>query len=417
MDPRMQALADGLPDLAAGGGGGVPPPAPVAAPPAPPSLSDLYMKARMAGMDDTNAALAVAQHLRGQADFRSGMRDAGNVAAGRPTDLAYRQQLMSEADRPMQELAARRQAGPLAAEEVGRQADIAGKDIALQQQRGLLDPAHPTNIATRAILAKIGINVPPNTIAPALPKELWEQVKPLAEQASKAQEIAALAPGRAAEAKAKLAEAGQTTALTGPKVAQTTGEAARAEAEAAHTRMLTSGQVAPGYSRGNIPINEAEATKINDQYQDYIGSKHAIDEILKITGNKNFILDKKTRAQLQPRLATAIGTLRGSIGIRQLAGPELQFAEQVIADPTKLTLSNVTGYAQNRTRFQTLKSLLGEKWDATVKAKDLRQDGASSAVAGGGNDDAAALQWAKANPNDPRAKRVLQLASPQVANR
>src|SRR2546430_2116918 len=77
--------------------------------PAPPSLTDLYIKARTAGASDTDAALAVAQHLRQQADIRSGFRRAGDIAAGRPvTGDAYRAQLMGEADRPLQDLAARR---------------------------------------------------------------------------------------------------------------------------------------------------------------------------------------------------------------------------------------------------------------------------------------------------------------------
>lgn len=348
-------------------------------PTAPPSLTDLYIKARTQGMDDTNAALAVAQHLRQIADARSGFREAGAIAAGRPFDApADRAQLMGEADRPLQELAARRQVPEVAAGEVDRQMKVAGQDISLQQQRGLLDPAHPTNVATRAILAKAGINVPPNTIAPALPKDLWEQIKPLTELGGKQAEIVAQAPGRAAEAAKATAEAGRTRALTGPEAAKTTAEAGKASAEAAHTRMLTSGEVAPGYARGSIPIDEGEATKINDQYRDYIESKHSVDEILKITGDKNFVADPKTRAKLQPRLGKAIGQLKGSIGFRQIAGPELDFANQIIADPTKLTLANLSGFSQNRERFKSLGNILDESWNATVKAKDLRPHGGAA---------------------------------------
>jgi len=58
---------------------------PTAPIPAPPSLTDLYVKARTAGMNDTDAALAVAQHLRQQADLRSGFREAAQSPLGGPT--------------------------------------------------------------------------------------------------------------------------------------------------------------------------------------------------------------------------------------------------------------------------------------------------------------------------------------------
>lgn len=338
-----------------------------------PSLTDLYVKLRSQGLSDANAALALAQANRKTADLRSGFREASSIASGRPYDAtADRAQLMAEADRPLSDLAQQRQAGPVAAEEVGRQQNVIGSDISMQQAAQLRDPGHPVNVATRSVLGKLGMPAPAGLTAVTMPPQLWATVQPLVEKEMAAAKLNAEAPGRAAGVQKTQAE---TANLAGPGAALQKAEAEKAQADAAHTRMLTGGEVVPGFSRGGIPIDEGEAKKINDEYEDYIGSKKAIDEILKITGDNDFILNPKKRAELQPRLATALGQLRGSIGMRSLAGPEMEFASKVIADPTQLTLANATGYSQNRKRFQSLESILGDKWNATVKAKDLRSAG------------------------------------------
>jgi hypothetical protein len=148
--------------------------------------------------------------------------------------------------------------------------------------------------------------------------------------------------------------------------------AEKASAEAAHTRMLTSGEVAPDYYRGNIPIDEAEATKINDQFRDYKKAKAAVARILELTGGSDFIASPELRAKLQPQINGLVAELRGSTGSRQLAGPELDFAKKIIADPTVLSVSNLTRWSHNQARLKSLEESLDRGWNSTVAAKGLR---------------------------------------------
>jgi len=443
-DPRLTALADGLSSL----GGGTPLPQGPSEPAATPSttpLMDLFMKARVAGLDDTNAALAVARHLREQADLRSGFRDAGNVAAGRPLDLGYRQQLMSEADRPLQDLAARRATGPLAAEEVGRQATVAGQDIALQQQRGLLDPRHPTNVATRAILAKAGINVPPNTIAPALPKDLWDQIRPLAERATAGERLAVETPGLRATTAKTQAEAARTNALTAPEVAKTGAEAEKLAAEAAVERQKVGGQVAPGWTRNGTVANvgDKEIQDFRTQATAAADTDRITKQLLGLLGSSDFVANGQKRAKAAILSGKLLGSMKNSMGIRGLPAQDVAFLEKMTGDFSMASPLNLIGYTNNPTRLKTLNANAQAELESQARTLGLSKQGAGPGVATHylvspdgksriaadasgkplpgakpeptSNDDAAALAWAKANPNDPRASKILTLASPKVA--
>lgn len=389
---------------------------PTAPLPAPPSLTDLYVKARTAGMNDTDAALAVAQHLRQQADLRLGFREAGAIASGRPYDaVGDRASLMGEADRPLQDLAARRATAPLAMEEAKRQGELASMDIGAQQAAQLRDPSHPTNVATRSILARAGINVPPNTIAPTLPKELWEQVRPLVERQTKADEIAALAPGRAAEAGKARAETAKTTALTAPEAAKTSAEAEHAAAQAAVERQKLGGQVAPNYVRtGKVAnVSDKEIEAFRGQATAAENTKRITGELTKLLGGKDFLASAEKRAKGAVLASKLLAASKEAMGIRGLPVGDVKFLEKMTGDFSAMNPSNLIGYTKNPTRLKTLSDQVQAELDSQAKTLGFDRVGGGEPQAS--NDDAAALQWAKAHSGDPRAARILKIASPKLA--
>lgn len=176
-----------------------------------------------------------------------------------------------------------------------------------------------------------------------------------------------------AEAAQVAPNAGSVRAVQAAEVPLKGAQTSQAQAEADYKKMLTGGEVVPGYSRGGIPIDEQEAKKINDQYQDYTGSKQTIHDIMDLTGDKDFIADAAIRAKLQPRLAELTGKLRSSVGMRSLAGPEMEFANKFINDPTAITPQNILQWTHNKERFGAVEKGLDQGWENTVKAKDLRK--------------------------------------------
>jgi hypothetical protein len=246
-------------EMGASPGGAPPAPPTSSAPPAaqPPSLTDLYIKARSAGMDDTQASLALAQHLRERADLRSGVREAGAVAAGRPYDaVSDRAGLMAEANAPIADLQQRRAVEPLAFEETKHRAELAGNDVAMQQAAALRDPNHPANVMGRTILQKAGVNVPPNLVISMLPEAVQKQITPLLE-------ANAQAPLRASEVEKNKAEAAKSRTLAGPEAEKTRAETQKLLAEAA---LAAGGKPIPPEVAQKI-TNQAEALQALDKLE------------------------------------------------------------------------------------------------------------------------------------------------------
>ncbi len=389
------------PDMIAGlGAMAAPAPAAAAPPPIapPPGLLDLYVKAKAAGLDDTNAALAVAQHLRSQADLRAGFRRGGDLAAGRPTDDTYRQNLMTEADRPLQELAARRATAPLAEDEAKRVGGLASADIGAQQATALRDPGHPTNVAMRASLAKIGLPAPESLTVATMPKELWDMTKPLADVQTKGQELAALAPGRAAEAKKTGAEASRVAALTGPEAAKTTAEAGKIGAETAVERQKL-GIPAPGYeATGQVPRDP----KIDQELQNRDASQKTIqqnvDNVLGIIGNRDFVADPSKRAQLAAPLGKLMLKLKDEAASRGLPDTELTLFGDILGDPRKIGFANVLQLSKIKERLQSFKATASQDHNAWVASHGYRQTGAPTG--------APTAPGGRVNLIDPAGKKI-----------
>lgn len=345
-------------------------------------MTDIYVKLRAQGLDDANAAIETAKHLRYIDDLRSGFREAGAIASGRPYDAtADRAQLMTEADKPLSDLAQRQKAGPLAGEELGRQTGAIQSDIALQQQRGLLTPGDPANVAMREAAKQMGLNVPDTLTIPKMPPQLWATLQPLAEKRQKAAELAAGAPGRAADVALKTSEAGKTVATTAPAAALTTAETAKAEAEAAHTRMETSGQVAPGLTvTGTQGVTQKDRDELKSQKAAADKSGDLIDQIVNLTKGKDWIKDTKVHAALAPAISSLILASKEGAGIRGLPDQDIAFLKSMSGnyDPTKI--SNILGITHNQVRLKALKGIIYNnlKRDAEARGVTFTPPGTSS---------------------------------------
>jgi hypothetical protein len=375
----MRELANGLPGL---GGGtpadpAAPPPASAPAPiPAPPGVLDLYIKNRAAGLDDTNAALATAQQLRREADLRAGFRRAGDIGAGRPTDDTYRTTLMNEAERPMQELAARRANAPLALEEAQRVGSLASADIGAQQAAQLRDPGHPTNVAMRAALTKIGLPAGPGLTVAALPDKLWETIKPLADVQAKQNELAALAPGRAAEARKTGAEASRVAALTGPEAAKTTAEAGLTGAQAAVERQKL-GIPAPGYeATGQVPRDPATDKELQNRDASQQVIQRNVNELVNLLGNKDLLLGMDKRAKAAAPMGKLLLKLKDEAASRGLPDTELNLFQNILGDPTQYGVMNAAGWSHIKTRLNSFKATAAQDHNAWVSSHGYRQTGA-----------------------------------------
>lgn len=416
----------------------------------------VYVQHRQMGVPELEAALKARDAMRRDAEARSSFRDASDLFVGLgktpQTGDALRSQLYKEADQPVADAQAR-----------------AGARYA----QALADPKHPANQAFQALVAKHipgapgGLTVydaeqlggPLKMLAdyskqtaeggkagaeagkiaattvpeaekiaaeagaiksktPAEVAKLGAEAGKLGAEAGKtAAETKEIAPTAAAERGLKGAQTAETTAKAateGQRPAQVAAETGLKEAETAKVKQEIGPQITPGWNRsGKQLVDEATAKDFRNKAENAGKINKNIDEILKILGDKNIILNPKERARVQPRLLQITKDLAHSTGQRGLPQQDIDFFGKMTGDPTSFSLANVTGLNEAATRLQTLKKINNEDLNRHAETHGIVPEvGAAPAAAGPGDmkltpGEEKALRDVASDPKNPQAAKAL----------
>lgn len=368
-------------------------------------LAAIYQKLQ----DQGQAEVADAQAKAAQ------MRDSGRAAsiaasfAGPEAGQKMRQQVLDESQIPLQEVAQRHAAREQAVREAVQQGQVAAQGFQNQQLLKLMDPKSEASAYVREQAAKMGAPMP-DTMSAHSASLLNPVLKEIVDSYS-----------TRTGAKEKEVETGIKAAAAPVDRAKVAAETGKTEAETRKLALETGGQVAPGWvPTGAVGATDKDRADFSEAWRSNDAVHKTVDEIKKLMGDANFVSDPKKRAQIQPRVATMLASLKGQLSMRQLAGPELKFLETLSGDPTKITPGNILGWTKNGVRLDAFKELADRELETQAAGKFARAGAASSASkppapsgpeapakGAGAGGDADALNWAKAHPQDPRSAKIL----------
>lgn len=166
----------------------------------------------------------------------------------------------------------------------------------------------------------------------------------------------------------------------------------------------------PGYERtGEVLPKAEEAMKFRKATAtaDALGQKlNRMRQLVKDKGSFEYGGDAGTEME---SLATEIQLLGKSPELYELGvltGPDLKLLQKITADPTSVD-SLFTRDSSRIKQIDTQLKSVQDKVGTTAKSLGYRKVG----DVGGGQSvdkDSAALEWARSNPNDPRAAKILQ---------
>lgn len=338
---------------------------------APAGLFDLYTKLRSSGLSDEDAALQLAQQKRSSADNQAGWRRVADIMNGTNTSDALHAQLMQQADKPLSDLAERRKAAPFAAEETGRQAGAIGQDIAMRQQVGMLDPAHPANRALQGVLAQT-TGLPPEqlknlTVAqfPSLRDAVAQRLQ-LVTPTIQPAPVAAKDKATAEKTKA------ETKGLIPVQVKQIEASTGKTDAETRQIDMETSGQVSPGWVvAGTQGVKQSDRDAHKAQVAAVAQSSALIDKILDLTKGSDFIASPEKLAQLGSYANQLLLSTKSSAGIKGLPSQDVQFLHEIIGNFSPLKPANLLGLTHNKERLETLKQILNQNLESDAAAHGI----------------------------------------------
>lgn len=340
---------------------------------APAGLFDLYTRLRSSGLSDEDAALQLAQQKRTSADNQAGWRRVADIMNGTNTSDALHAQLMQQADKPLSDLAERRKAAPFAAEETGRQAGAIGQDIAMRQQVGMLDPAHPANRALQSILGSAAPGIPPEALSkltvaqyPGI-KEALSQYLDLVKPTIQPAPVAALTGAQAAKT------AAETKAIIPAEVAQRAAQTAKTSAETRQIDMETSGQVSPGWVvAGTQGVKQEDRNLIKGQAAAVDKSSKLIDQISAILNDDDTVMPfSKKAAKIAPLMTQLTLASKEGAGIRGLPAQDVAFLQNASGDLSAGNVANWFGLNHNPVRLQQLKKILSSNLESDANARGI----------------------------------------------
>lgn len=159
-------------------------------------------------------------------------------------------------------------------------------------------------------------------------------------------------------------------------------------------------RIVPGFGLANTT---EDAKVLKDLNADLMAAKSGINKLETLMNRPLKSLSVTDRAEAQTLQSSLIGALRVAIaGPGTMSETDKKLLESVIADPTRIFSLD----ASNKRTLQTLMGSLDDKFAASAKARglnvktpaEIKQDKSKEYEA-----------WAKANPNNPKAREYLRL--------
>jgi hypothetical protein len=141
------------------------------------------------------------------------------------------------------------------------------------------------------------------------------------------------------------------------------------------------------------------------ELRETVGAKNDVDsgvkrllEINKISGKS---MSPSLRAESEAISTGLMGPLRHMMGMKTLTESDIVLLDKMLKDPTHMT----SLAASNRVTLETLMKRMDQGLAAKAQANGISYKPAPSTE----DKQKEFTAWAKANPNDPRAKKILQL--------
>jgi hypothetical protein len=141
------------------------------------------------------------------------------------------------------------------------------------------------------------------------------------------------------------------------------------------------------------------------ELRETVGAKNDVDsgvkrllEINKISGKS---MSPSLRAESEAISTGLMGPLRHMMGMKTLTESDIVLLDKMLKDPTHMASLAVS----NRVTLETLMKRMDQGLAAKAQANGINYKPAPSAE----DKQKEFTAWAKANPNDPRAKKILQL--------
>ena len=165
----------------------------------------------------------------------------------------------------------------------------------------------------------------------------------------------------------------------------------------------------PGYERtGEVMQRPEEASKFRKATAtaDALGQKlNRMKQLVKEKGSFEWGGEAGTEME---SLATEIQLLGKSPELYELGvltGPDLSLLQKITADPSSMSSFFTRDSSRNKQIESQLKSI-EDKIGTTAKSLGYKKAGGMAPQSS--EKDSQALEWAKSNPNDPRAAKILQ---------
>ncbi len=147
---------------------------------------------------------------------------------------------------------------------------------------------------------------------------------------------------------------------------------------------------------------EKDATDLKEMRGGMLEARSGLEKLLKLTNRPLKSLSTDDRAEASTIQQTLVGALRLPItGPGAMNEGEREMLQKIIANPTSMfTLDSST-----KVRLKTLMSTLDDKFAAAAKARGVNYKSESAKKQDQQN---TYVEWAKKNPNNPKAKLILE---------
>lgn len=168
----------------------------------------------------------------------------------------------------------------------------------------------------------------------------------------------------------------------------------------------------PGFERtGEVLPRAEEAVKFRKATATADDLSAKLDRMKQLVKDKGSFEYGGNAGQEMEALATEIQLLGKSPELYELGvltGPDLSLLQKITADPSSMS----SLFTRDGTRLQQIDSQLGsinQKLDSTSKSLGYKRAGGKAQPSMQSAEDQQAVEWAKANPGDPRAEQILKL--------
>jgi len=313
-------------------------------------------------------AIQRREEIRNKGRLGVAMMTAGS---GPQAGQALQQRVDAMSQEPINDALRQAQMHDVAIKQAMQEGQLAAADYRMKQD---FDPNDP---AARAAVKLAEQQLPgfanlSQDVRDGMTTNTLERLHPLGKMIVDHAKTLAEAQAKGGEAAKSEAEARAKPIETSATAAKSYAEAAKARAEAALTTQKFTGQVAPGIVRtGEVAQSDKDDEEARTKLTATDNINNKASEVAALLGDKNMILDPKKRAQAIPKIKSMMLELKKEAAIRGLPQADISIFDSIISDPTKFSVSNVTGLSKAKDRLQAFQNMTNEDMATHLKVHGM----------------------------------------------